>query len=120
MHLLFDISYVALLTFKSHDIINTYKPAPRPPHLTAPFYSMQLINLQVRLATADTRLTVRILLVCHMTVLSIAKGTHEALGGITLTGESLSTPRKTCPSATLSTTGLRSNPDLYSERSVVM
>jgi len=60
LQLLFDISYLALLAFKSHERINTYKPVPRPPHLTIPFYLMQLINLQVRLARADTRLTVRI------------------------------------------------------------
>ena len=59
---------------------------------------MQLINLQVRLARADTILTVHIFLVCHLTVLSIAKDTvsdsgteHEAFGGITLTGERLRT-----------------------------
>lgn len=57
---LFDISYLALLVFKTHDRINTYKPVPRPPHLTAPFCLMQPINLQVRITREDTRLTIRI------------------------------------------------------------
>ena len=77
MHLSCDTNCLALLAFKPHERINTYKPVPRPPHLTVPFYLMQLINLQDRLARADTRLTVRIFLECHLTVLSVAGDTHS-------------------------------------------
>jgi hypothetical protein len=69
---------------------------------------MQLINLHIRLARADTPLTVRFFLERHLTILPIAKDNtvcdkrteQEASGEITLTGENLSTPRNTaslCP-----------------------
>jgi len=45
---------------------------------------MQLINLQVRLASADTQLTVRIFLVCHLTVLSIGEDTQTVTMGLSI------------------------------------